>query len=171
MENSDLVLQTDSLLPDDKTGSSARKNLKNPPIVVALFQVKYSAKDGRLEDFLKYDEQIKRHLPIRSDNLQIGIDLGRTSVPLGMSKFTETTDAQIDGYSVCEICDFDPKYKKIVLYVKTNSTECTHAARELRNGFWSSKLGRYVDIQHGTPYTIESKVYGEVYCFMRKEFD
>ena len=78
---------------------------------------------------------------------------------------------ELKGYSVCESCEFDPKYRKIALYVKSNSTECTHAAREQRNGFWKSKLGRDVDIQHGTPYTIENDQYGKVYCFMKMEFD
>ena len=78
---------------------------------------------------------------------------------------------ELQGYSVCETCKFDPKYRQIALYVKANSTECTHAARELGNGFWTSKLGPYVDIQHGTPYTIENKDYGEVYCFMRKNLE
>jgi len=78
---------------------------------------------------------------------------------------------ELKGYSVCDACDFDPNYRKIALYVKNNSTECTHAARERRNGFWTSKLGEYVDIQHGTPHAIESEVYGEVYCFMKMKFE
>ena len=75
---------------------------------------------------------------------------------------------ELQGYRVCEISKFDPDYRKIALYVKINSTECTHASRELSNGFWTSKLGSFVDIQHGTPYTIENKDYGEVYCIMKK---
>jgi hypothetical protein len=75
---------------------------------------------------------------------------------------------ELHGYRVCEFCNFDPQYRKIVLYVKDNSTECTHAAREKENGFWTSKLGRSVDIQHETPYTIESNYYGKVFCFMKK---
>ena len=78
---------------------------------------------------------------------------------------------ELKGYSICEACDFDPKYRKIVLYTKANSTECTHAAREQRNGFWTSKLGHSVDIQHGTPYAIENDNYGKVYCFMKKNFE
>ena len=78
---------------------------------------------------------------------------------------------ELKGYRVCETCKFDPGYTKIALYVKANSTECTHAAREKRNGFWTSKLGSYVDIQHGTPYTIENDDYGKVYCFMKMKFE
>lgn len=73
------------------------------------------------------------------------------------------------GYSLCEDCCFEKDYRKIALYVKKGTTECTHAARQLSNGKWTSKLGRLNDIQHGTPYTIEGDIYGEVYCIMKRE--
>ena len=74
------------------------KNLNNPPVVVALFQIKYNAKGTTLNDFLKFDGQIKHSLPLRKDNIQVGINLGNTSIPLGMSKITGTTDAKIGAY-------------------------------------------------------------------------
>jgi len=73
------------------------------------------------------------------------------------------------GYSICDDCDFEEGYRKIALYVKAGTTECTHAARQLSNGKWTSKLGRLNDIQHGTPYTIEGDLYGVVYCIMKRE--
>lgn len=76
---------------------------------------------------------------------------------------------ELKGYEYCENGNHEEGYRKIALYVKPNTTECTHAARELKNGFWTSKLGRLEDIQHGTPYTLEGKVYGKVYCFMKKK--
>lgn len=75
------------------------------------------------------------------------------------------------GYSVCDSWNFENEYRKIALYVKPGTTECTHAARQLRNGKWTSKLGNLFDIQHGTPYTIEGVCYGVVYCFMRIPFN
>ncbi|WP_319504708.1 hypothetical protein [Bacteroides graminisolvens] len=77
---------------------------------------------------------------------------------------------QLKGYEVCDNPDFEPKYQKIALYVVPGTTECTHASRQLRNGFWTSKLGQAFDIQHGTPYTIEGTGYGEVHCIMRRLF-
>ena len=74
------------------------------------------------------------------------------------------------GYECCENCQFEPGYRKIALYVKPDTTDCTHAARELRNGCWTSKLGEYNDIQHGSPEAIENDFYGKVYCFMKKKF-
>jgi hypothetical protein len=57
------------------------------------------------------------------------------------------------------------------LYVTPNTTECTHAARQLSNGCWTSKLGKLNDIQHGTPESIEGTEYGIVYCFMKRKFE
>lgn len=74
------------------------------------------------------------------------------------------------GYEICDNADFDERFQKIALYVKPGTKECTHAARQLRNSFWTSKLGRENDIQHGTPYTIEGNNYGEVYCIMSRAF-
>lgn len=73
------------------------------------------------------------------------------------------------GYQICGNSDFEEGYRKIALYVKNGTTECTHAARQLSNGKWTSKLGQSNDIQHGTPYTIEGKLYGVVHCIMKRE--
>lgn len=74
------------------------------------------------------------------------------------------------GYEICDSSDFERGFRKIALYVKPGTTECTHASRQLSNGLWTSKLGPSHDIQHGTPYSIEGDVYGSVYCIMRIPF-
>jgi uncharacterized protein (TIGR04255 family) len=73
-------------------------NLNNPPIAVALFQLKYHIRDRKLSDFLSHDAQLKHHLPIRMDSIRVGIDLGGSSIPLGMSQITGTTEAKIGMY-------------------------------------------------------------------------
>lgn len=78
---------------------------------------------------------------------------------------------KLKGYVLCDSNNFEQEYQKIALYVKKGTTECTHASRQLRNGFWTSKLGNGNDIQHGDPYTIEGKCYGEVYCIMKRKFN
>ena len=75
------------------------------------------------------------------------------------------------GYMICDTFEHEDGYIKVALYADANKNRWTHAARERRNGNWTSKLGPSVDIQHGTPYTIESEIYGKVYCFMKKEFE
>ena len=42
----------------------------------------------------------------------------------------------------------------------------THAARQLPNGKWSSKLGKAEDIEHDSPDDVAGGVYGEVVLFM-----
>lgn len=74
------------------------------------------------------------------------------------------------GYEICEDYGFEEGFRKIALYVKQGSSECTHAARQLNNGKWTSKLGDYHDIQHGTPYTLEGRVYGVVHCIMKRDY-
>ena len=60
-------------------------------------------------------------------------------------------------------------YRRIALYVKEGTTKCTHASRELSSGKWTSKLGEFQDIRHGSPFSIEGLVYGRVYCIMKTE--
>lgn len=72
-------------------------NLKNPPVVIALFQLKYTG-DIKLSDFLTYENSIKHALPIRRDKIEVGIDLGKTSIHLGETKIEGTTNAEIKSY-------------------------------------------------------------------------
>jgi hypothetical protein len=47
-----------------------------------------------------------------------------------------------------------PEYEKIAIYVDATGKP-THAARQLENGRWVSKLGPYKDVQHASPSTLE----------------
>lgn len=75
-----------------------------------------------------------------------------------------------EGYELCDDDGFDNEWLKVALYYKPETNEWTHAARQLRNGVWASKLGQSNDIEHGTPYTLEGDVYGKVYCIMKTRF-
>ena len=77
---------------------------------------------------------------------------------------------RLKGYEVCDGYQHEDGYQKVALYALPNSNMCTHAARELRNGFWTSKLGEWQDIQHGDPTTIENNNYGNVRCILKREF-
>lgn len=72
-------------------------NLKNPPVAIALFQLKYTG-DIKLSDFLTYENSIKHNLPIRREKIEVGIDLGKTSIHLGETKIEGTTNAEIKSY-------------------------------------------------------------------------
>lgn len=72
--------------------------LKNPPVVVALIQLKFNASDVKLSDFLRYDNQIKEILPNRQENIQVGLDFNGSKIPLGVSSISGTSDARVDSY-------------------------------------------------------------------------
>jgi len=64
----------------------------------------------------------------------------------------ETLDAFIQayaklGYQPCENEELEPAYEKIALFASSNGSP-THAARQLQNGGWTSKLGPQEDIEH-----------------------
>ena len=52
----------------------------------------------------------------------------------------------------------------VALYARTDVP--THAARRLANGWWTSKLGPSVDIEHATPDAVAGGIYGEVVAIL-----
>lgn len=70
------------------------------------------------------------------------------------------------GYVPCAHGDFEPGYEKAAVYARGGSP--THAARQLSDGRWSSKLGRDCVVSHATPVGVEGGVYGSVVAFLRR---
>jgi hypothetical protein len=60
----------------------------------------------------------------------------------------------------------EPNFEKIALYAIGNIP--THAARQLGDGSWVSKLGALEDIQHAAFFELEGAAYGKVVCFLRR---
>jgi hypothetical protein len=84
--------------------------------------------------------------------------------PLGVSN-EETVAAFVAvfatlGYEPCSAEASEPDWEKIVLYASADDIP-THAARQLANGRWSSKLGRAEDIEHDLR-ALEGAEYGKV---------
>lgn len=73
--------------------------LKNPPVDVALFQLKYNIGETTLNDFLKVEHDIKKLFPKRADNITANIGLPSSSIPLGISKITGTSNAKLSSYT------------------------------------------------------------------------
>jgi len=69
------------------------------------------------------------------------------------------------GYEPCSHGRREMGYEKIVLYTLDN--EPTHAARQLSNGRWTSKLGKNVDIEHKVK-DLEGPCYGKVAMYFRR---
>ncbi len=70
------------------------------------------------------------------------------------------------GFVDCDGPDFELGFEKVTLYC--NNYFYTHAARQLPNGKWTSKLGKWEDIEHDSPEDVAGGVYGEVLQFMKR---
>jgi hypothetical protein len=70
------------------------------------------------------------------------------------------------GYSVCEDDVLEQGYEKISLFADSDGTP-THAARQIANGRWTSKLGKAEDIEHGL-HDLEGVLYGSVVFIMKR---
>jgi hypothetical protein len=72
------------------------------------------------------------------------------------------------GYTPCLNATFEPGFEKVALFAKSGIP--THAARQLTNGRWTSKLGLREDIEHELNH-ITGEVYGEVVLLLKRERD
>ena len=70
------------------------------------------------------------------------------------------------GYAPCNNQDFEEGFKKIAIYSRQGVP--THAARQLPNKKWTSKIGKNIDIEHTTPQGLEGPFYGDVAAIMKK---
>lgn len=69
------------------------------------------------------------------------------------------------NYQPCETADLETGAEKIAIYSLEGKP--THAARQLPDGKWSSKLGKFIDITH-TLKGLEGPVYGKATHFMKR---
>ncbi len=70
------------------------------------------------------------------------------------------------GYTVCVGEDREAGYERIALFADGDGRP-THAARQLLNGRWSSKLGKGEDIEHGL-HDLEGSLYGSVVLILKR---
>ncbi|MBI9039082.1 MAG: hypothetical protein JEY97_13185 [Bacteroidales bacterium] len=70
------------------------------------------------------------------------------------------------GYKVCENGEFEIGYRKIAIFVDPMGVP-THAARQIDNGLWTSKLGSNIDVQHSIK-SMEDGEYGMVSIYMKR---
>ena len=70
------------------------------------------------------------------------------------------------GFEVCDSDLPEEGFQKVAIYAK--GSLWTHAARQLDNGSWTSKLGDFEDILHESPRSLEGEDYGAVRWIMKK---
>lgn len=75
------------------------------------------------------------------------------------------------GYARCENSTPDSGVEKVALYAVRDGEGGlvpTHAARQLLDGSWTSKLGALEDIGHSHPSIVSGPAYGEPVCFLAR---
>ena len=70
------------------------------------------------------------------------------------------------GYSLCDNSSLETGYEKVALYGSEQGY--THAARQLADGKWTSKLGHLEDITHHSLQALEGAEYGSVVHFLKR---
>src|SRR5262249_10199033 len=68
------------------------------------------------------------------------------------------------GFTTCSTSVLESGLEKIALYSIGNTP--AHAARQLNNGWWTSKLGLNFDIEHATLEALAGGVYGSPVAFL-----
>jgi len=75
------------------------------------------------------------------------------------------------GYVPCGMdSSYESGFEKVALYAseRFGTLKPQHAARQLDNGCWTSKLGPEEDIEHHMLMDVESPVYGKVVCILKR---
>lgn len=70
------------------------------------------------------------------------------------------------GFVACTNALQEDGIEKIAIYA--DDDEYMHAARQLKNGKWTSKIGRYEDIEHDALEDLVGPAYGQVAVFMKR---
>lgn len=74
------------------------------------------------------------------------------------------------SYTICDGSEYEAGYEKIAIYADANNRP-THAARQLDNNTWTSKLGQSYDISHVDNGLSESQAYGDIAVIMKRKID
>lgn len=70
------------------------------------------------------------------------------------------------GFEGSDSRSVEEGYEKVAIYA-TSDGAYTHAARQLTDGRWTSKLGNWQDIEHDTLEALEGTSYGTVRFVIR----
>jgi hypothetical protein len=70
------------------------------------------------------------------------------------------------GYEVCSDGSYVSAFEKVAIY--GDSSGPLHAARQLEDGAWTSKLGPYEDIRHDHLDGVTCQTYGKPMAFLQR---
>lgn len=118
-------------------------NLNNPPVVVAICQIKFDEGSISLDDFLRSDSTVRRYLPNRNDNISANINIkGPRNTPFPLGK------APIDGYSEAKVTGYVYFSKDQKEKLDISSTGITYTSEAAYTGWENFKATvlKYLDI-------------------------
>lgn len=74
------------------------------------------------------------------------------------------------GFVECADGALEQGVEKVAIYAEmiAGTPSPTHAARQLSDGRWTSKIGELEDIEHTTPEAVNCAVYGAPVRFLRR---
>jgi hypothetical protein len=90
-------------------------------------------------------------------------------VPKGLTVDSCIKAYETLGFRPCETGELEIGQEKIAIFVHEVHGRVTHAARQLPDGCWTSKLGDFHDIKHKTLRALECPDYGRVARFLRRD--
>lgn len=70
------------------------------------------------------------------------------------------------GYVPCNDGGVEAGFEKIAIYEDASGP--THAARQIADGRWTSKLGQFEDIVHVVPECLEGPCYGRAVQYLKR---
>jgi hypothetical protein len=93
---------------------------------------------------------------------------GLPKEPIGQETIANFISAfETEGYSLCLNGEVEEGFEKVAIYADANQIP-THAARSLRGGGWTSKLGDEEDIKHVSLESIAGNGYGSPVVFLKR---
>ena len=72
------------------------------------------------------------------------------------------------GYAVCDGPELEPGFEKVAVYANEQG-EWRHAAKQLPDGRWSSKLGECEDVAHTDPDDVAGEINGWATRYMKRQ--
>ena len=87
-------------------------------------------------------------------------------IPYEFSVASLTLLFQKMGYEICGSGSFETGYEKVAIFAL--SGQAKHAARQLPDGTWTSKVGKNIDIEHALE-GLEGPFYGQIEVILRRE--
>ena len=105
--------------------------------------------------------------PAHPDDLTNAANYWPPELPTSVTVETFEAFFQIRGFERCETGEKEEDFEKVALFA-TEDGKPQHAARQLRNGTWTSKLGEEGDIEHYVAEDAECIGYGRVIAYFRR---